>query len=163
MYYTSPHQEELLVWPASLDENFTVASCYSWLQEQGACPLPLVSWSWIWSVKVPEKVRIFALQALHGALPVGVVLGHRGVSQAVQCLVCGASPESQLHCLRDCGDALNVWNNLALSLAPDFFSETSMEGWINSVSRSEVVSLLVHALCIWYRRCRLIFGQDREP
>jgi ribonuclease HI len=65
--------------------------------------------------------------------------------------------------LRDCEDALRVWHNLSLSLAPTFFSAESFADWLLAVPRSSVASLITHAWFIWCRRCAYIFCDDCFP
>lgn len=106
---------------------------------------------------------VFSWQALHNSLPVAEVLGHRGIPISYTCRLCSVHDETQMHCLRDCLAARNVWNNLALSVAPGFFPADSMEAWLDSVSRLDVVTLLVHAWYIWCSRCDYVFNHVQTP
>src|ERR1044072_6381284 len=152
-FHNVPGQPDLRVWSSSTDGEFSVSSCYTWLLEKFSPSLPAVPWSWIWKVPITEKSRIFAWQGLHNSLPMAAVLASRGGPLSDCCRPWNRGPETQLHCLRDCEDALRVWHNLSLSLAPTFFSAESFAEWLLAVPRSSVASLITHAWFIWCRRC----------
>lgn len=161
--HTRASQNDLLVWTASQDGVYTVSGCYAWLQARFDEESLLVPWAWIWRAFVPEKVRVFAWQALHNLLPVAAILARRGVPLNDRCRLCNLLPESHLHCLRKCSSVVQVWHNLALSLSPGFFEAGSVEEWLSSVPREHAAAVLVHAWCIWRRRCSLVFGDSLEP
>ena len=161
--HTNPGESDLIIWKDSIDGDFSVASCYSWLLHQRNDGDNVVAWAWIWKAVVPEKVRFFAWQALLTSIPVAAELAHRGIPVCALCNLCSVGPESALHCLRDCEDSRRVWSNLALSLAPTFFTASSFADWLASVPRTDGPSLLIHAWFLWCRRCSFVFDGVKEP
>lgn len=75
----------------------------------GACR----NWWWdrIWKLGVPERVRSFAWQVMHGRLPTHAAC-HRWGQGDPWCHNCYGLEETMLHALRDYPTAIFVWNHL---------------------------------------------------
>ena len=67
------------------------------------------SWSSLWKVKVPSKVRIFASRLCHTSLPTGTTRHGRKMADTLACSVCGAENDTWRHSLFDCRMARCVW------------------------------------------------------
>jgi hypothetical protein len=106
---TSPRREaDFLAWQPKKNVVFTVRSAYklamSLMQQEQGCVASSNSpvgdkpiWKLIWKSQVPEKVRIFAWRAVHGALATEENKRRRGIHVTGICLVCGREPEDTSH------------------------------------------------------------------
>lgn len=97
--------EDAFIWPHNKNGIYSTKSGYSWL----LClsnPIvdndDIISWSWIWRLKVPEKYKFLIWLACHNAVPTLSLLNHRNIANSVVCSRCGEQDESFLHCVRDC-------------------------------------------------------------
>uniref|UniRef100_A0A803PIR6 Reverse transcriptase zinc-binding domain-containing protein n=1 Tax=Cannabis sativa TaxID=3483 RepID=A0A803PIR6_CANSA len=67
-------------------------------------------WNWLWSLKLPKKVKIFAWRLVNDALPTAVNLAHKKIAPSAACALCKCSWESVGHALFRCENAKLVWN-----------------------------------------------------
>jgi hypothetical protein len=66
------------------------------------------SWTKLWQIRVPAKLRIFLWRLAKQSLPTADVLHHRNIAPASVCAICGAE-DSWRHSLLDCTMARCVW------------------------------------------------------
>ncbi|KAL9660530.1 hypothetical protein QQ045_025345 [Rhodiola kirilowii] len=59
-------------------------------------------WKKIWSLNVPNKIKIFCWRLYYNSLPDAVNLWKRGINVELQCRLCGYQNETALHVVRDC-------------------------------------------------------------
>lgn len=78
------------------------------------------TWSKIWKLIVPPKVKIFWWRVLHEFLPAKEILNKRHIEPTAFCECCGAVSESISHVLMDCmvakecsGDSSRWWLELS--------------------------------------------------
>lgn len=72
------------------------------LEEHWASSSGDITWTRIWKLSVPPKVRVFWWRVVNGFLPTRGVLHRRHVEPIPFCEVCGADDESIKHALLDC-------------------------------------------------------------
>ena len=66
------------------------------------------SWSKLWKLDVPSKVKIFLWRLAQQSIPTADVLHHRNMSTVDSCGLCGAT-DSWQHSLLHCHVACSVW------------------------------------------------------
>jgi len=70
-------------WKGNLNGIYSTRDEYYWLNmiAFAAGAVETVSWTWIWQLPAPEKVKFFLWTALQNSLPTLWMLSHRGVLQ----------------------------------------------------------------------------------
>ncbi|KAL0427322.1 UNVERIFIED_CONTAM: hypothetical protein Slati_2907000 [Sesamum latifolium] len=72
-----------------------------------ACQRP--SWSFLWSAKIPPKIKMFLWRLSKDALPTGYNLRPRKLSNVEGCPVCKVEEEDVRHAMIMCDVARQVW------------------------------------------------------
>jgi hypothetical protein len=106
-----------LVWQGTSNSVFSVRSAYHLAKEIqqrtfGECSHPADNggvWKILWSLKVPNSVKVFLWRACHNLLPTKGNLFTRKVVDNNLCPVCLLEEESVVHALWDCSGAQDVW------------------------------------------------------
>lgn len=93
-------------WVGSSNGKFSVASAYDFLNKEED---DLHGWSWIWKLKLPQKIKGFIWLLLHDRLPTNQLRAHRGMIPDNICPRCGAPNEDRTHLLRECDKAKEIW------------------------------------------------------
>jgi hypothetical protein len=120
------------------------------------------TWKEIWSLKVPNPVKMFLWRACSDVLPTKANLLRRGVLQEVVCVLCNQEIESTRHVLWDCPTAQDVW-----CACDRIFQKSSFEGsgfreiWealIMRCNQEELAFSAILARNIWFRRNSFVHG-----
>ena len=99
--------EDLLIWPLTLDENYSVQSAYRMLVEE-ASSQDLGSssmegsqkvWKGIWKIRTPNKIRHFIWRAARLSLPTKQNLKAERLPVEDTCALCGDFQETSMHCI----------------------------------------------------------------
>lgn len=106
------------VWVASEDGRFRSRDMYSLaLRSQldpscstGSDPI----WQKSWKLRIQPKARIFIWRAAWDILPHGSNPSKKGIKEVLKCHICGTI-EDNLHVLRDCSWARQVWRHFIRS------------------------------------------------
>ncbi|KAL0458057.1 UNVERIFIED_CONTAM: hypothetical protein Slati_0432900 [Sesamum latifolium] len=106
------------------------------------------SWSFIWTAKVPPKVRMFAWRVCRNSLPTVMNLARRGVTVSGACPWCGDESEDVLHCLLGCPFARLVWALSDLPWAYICCNDSNPEVWIRGLNRNLDGSAFARALLL---------------
>ncbi|KAL0340087.1 UNVERIFIED_CONTAM: hypothetical protein Sradi_4525500 [Sesamum radiatum] len=91
------------------------------------------AWSFLWSRKIPNKVKVFGWRLFHDALPIVSNLEQRRMDVEDLSPSCKLPGESLVRCFISCSFIHQVW---AISLLPYwtiFNFEGSLEGWLQDV------------------------------
>jgi len=64
--------------------------------------IPTFHWSWIWKLKLREKLKFLFWLACHNSIPTLILLNHKNLAPSAVCSRCGIEEESFLHYIRDC-------------------------------------------------------------
>ncbi|KAL3819736.1 hypothetical protein ACJIZ3_005641 [Penstemon smallii] len=170
----SSTNRDKLVWHYTTHGGFTVRSAYHLAMdsnrevEEGirgsSSSNTLKDWRWIWSTKIPNKIKIFVWRALKNALPVNENLQRRKMLNVGLCLVCHNYEETIFHALFRCTLARQIW---ALSGIPwSTYKEygTSIDEWFDKVkNKCDITELgFFWAVCwaIWYNRNKIRLGEE---
>lgn len=57
-------------WEGSNNGVYPVSDGYAWLKSHDGNLEPVIDWSWIWKLRISEKIKVFILSCLHKAIPV---------------------------------------------------------------------------------------------
>ncbi|GAU25827.1 hypothetical protein TSUD_30910 [Trifolium subterraneum] len=124
--------EDAFIWTNNKNDTYTTKSGYNWLLSLRDLVInhnPSHSWSWIWKIQLPEKIKFFFWLACHNFVPTLSLLNHRKMSHSATCTRCGLQDESFLHCIRDCEFARSLWNHIGFNNM-DFFSNMDVYDWL---------------------------------
>jgi hypothetical protein len=149
-------------WKGNLNGIYTARDGYYWLNRQNFIHNPSdgVSWSWLWQLPAPEKIKFLLWSLIHKALPTRGMLSHRGIIPHNLCPRCNLHGETMLHCLRDCELVKIVWRSIGFS-APEFFLENDHYAWIQGNLRASSMFMYLAAVwCIWRARNMLCFNNE---
>jgi ribonuclease HI len=149
-------------WNGNLNGIYTAQDGYYWLNRQNFNHNPSdgISWSWLWQLPAPEKIKFLLWSLIHKALPTRGMLSHRGITPHSLCPRCNIHEETMLHCLRDCELVKFVWRSIGYS-APEFFMENDHYAWIRGNLRaSSMFTYLAAVWCIWRARNLLCFNNE---
>jgi ribonuclease HI len=114
--------EDKLIWSASPNGQYSASYGYMWLDHNLTQQVePVNCWSWIWRLQVSENLRHFCWLVMHASLPTNAFRGSRHLTSDTSCHRCGAFVESDMHTLRDCPMAKNIWRQLSSTYSNDFY------------------------------------------
>jgi hypothetical protein len=116
------NQHDKLIWRAANSGMFTVQSAYflkndkkSVLTGEGSHSSDHGStWKEIWSLQVPNSVKMFLWRACKNILPTKENLFKRKVLKDAICMFCSQEVESTRHVLWDCPAAMDVWGGVVI-------------------------------------------------
>ncbi|KAF7827470.1 putative ribonuclease H protein At1g65750 family [Senna tora] len=149
------HCRDSLVWGGDASGKYTTANGYSFLINLFSPVQDSRSWRWVWKLKVPENVRVFIWQLMHGAIPTNDFRCSRGLSMSSTCDRCGAATKSILHCLRDCHPSRSLWQCMGFTYRADFFTLDHRK-WVEKGAtgqfgiQSNTPSSILFACTLWY-------------
>jgi hypothetical protein len=105
------------IWKATKNGIFIVRSAYHLGKEliaitMGQCSesnLERGVWKFIWSMRVPNQVKMFTWRACHNILLTCSILVQLKVFKDSLCPCCKREPETTLHVLWNCPAAQDIW------------------------------------------------------
>ncbi|XP_075655004.1 uncharacterized protein LOC142625194 [Castanea sativa] len=66
-------------------------------------------WTALWTLRIPNKIKVFGWKACNDILPTKLNLTKRRIIDDVVCPICMRFPESAIHVLWECDVAQDVW------------------------------------------------------
>ncbi|PNY14401.1 ribonuclease H [Trifolium pratense] len=122
--------QDVFIWSHNKNGDYTTKSGYDWLLSQSEqVIIPSHSWSWIWKIAGPEKIKFLFWLACHDAVPTLSVLHHRNIVSSPICSRCGELIETFLHCIRDCRYSRSIWFHIGLT-SSSFHGISSVHDWL---------------------------------
>lgn len=98
------------MWLWTKDKEYSANSFYKIVISAGKTKWP---YRFIWQLKIPPTVRVFAFLLLQGRLLTHDVMLHRGIHCESRCAVCqNCSMETSLHLFFRCSFSRRVWTRL---------------------------------------------------
>lgn len=97
--------EDTFIWSSNKNGTYTTKNRYSWLlsrMDPVTHSNSNISWSWIWKLKPPKKIKFFIWLACHNLVPTLSLLNHINIALIANCFQCNLHEETFLHCLCDC-------------------------------------------------------------
>ncbi|XP_050145591.1 uncharacterized protein LOC126621231 [Malus sylvestris] len=115
-----PTLKDRLVWPFEKKGAYSVKSGYHWavsrthihknVNPHRSDMIPTQLWKCMWSLEVPQKIRVFMWKSLHAAVATMANLFFRRSSLSPMCLLCNSAEESMEHLFLQCPWVEAVWN-----------------------------------------------------
>ncbi|GAU50029.1 hypothetical protein TSUD_240220 [Trifolium subterraneum] len=78
----NPSVNDCYTWKGNLNGIYTARDGYAWINRNSfsANTTSVTSWSWLWNVSAPKKIKFFFWTMLHNSFPTKDMLAHRGCS-----------------------------------------------------------------------------------
>ncbi|KAL5559689.1 hypothetical protein UlMin_035900 [Ulmus minor] len=111
----SMEHEDTLIWHHTRDGEYSVKSGYKTalsLDDIAECSNPQAVnkwWKYLWTLKIPPKIRNFTWRLCKGWLPSASKLHGRGMDIDLRCFRCGFGRESVFHSIWQCPEANFFW------------------------------------------------------
>ena len=133
----------MLHWAYSKNGSFSLKSAY--LLVRGLNPLNWVTdyISWVWKVETLPKVHFFLWLCLHNSVPIGEVLGSRGLNLDPIYSLCNKEMESVEHLVSGCEMAKDFWQELKVPYCVKDTFNLPIGKWLESNCRSEAISFFM--------------------
>nr|POE48311.1 putative ribonuclease h protein [Quercus suber] len=125
-----PNQENILIWAYSKDGSFSLKSAYLIVKGINILNLETSPHNWVWRASTTRRIKFFLWLCTHHSIPTKEVLGSRGFFLDPMCELCGESPESILHTLRDYRVAKSVWKDLGIEEGNLEFFRPNLDAWL---------------------------------
>ncbi|KAL5787859.1 hypothetical protein ACOSP7_004808 [Xanthoceras sorbifolium] len=129
-----------MIWAWSKDGYFSVKSTYWGLDN---CGLSSWGWSFIWSFKIPPKIKFFLWTLLHNKLMTNQQRVVKGLCIEEDCSKCSGTMEGLDHLFRGCPETVLVWESI--------YNKSSKFGLPN------MIVFVISLWCIWKWHCSRIF------
>jgi ribosomal protein L37AE/L43A len=118
-------------------------------------------WQSIWSLNVPNTVKLFEWRASKNILPTKINLFNRRVVEDNQCPCCGQEEEDELHAIWSCLAAKDVWASGSRIFQKSSFLGSSFLHLFQQAcyrySKKDLNMMAVLARGIWLRRNKWVF------
>lgn len=152
--------QDSIIWGGCTDGTYSAKEGYKWLtKHRGVGDLP-GTWSWIWKLEAPKKIKFLLWLECHGSSLTMQVLHHRHVAPSNSCQRCNNVEESFVHCVRDCFFPQQLWRMLGF-MDPSFYSQQDAIAWIKGHLKSDKAHLFLAGLwCSWTARNKACIAQE---
>ncbi|KAK8550128.1 hypothetical protein V6N12_038858 [Hibiscus sabdariffa] len=161
-----PHLgEDVLGWRWDAKREFRVSSAYSVLMQDGA-RIRNSKWTRIWSLKVPQRVKVFLWITAHQRLLTNVERVRRHIASSDMCGLCLSEPEDIDHVLRRCEKAKDLWRNVLGREVAASLDSLPFEEWLHgniSCRLPEIIDradwdmeFAIYVWLLWKLRCSLV-------
>lgn len=108
---TQSRMPDEVYWNQEPSGNFSITSAYNMIRGFNL-QLQDNSWTIIWKLKVPNKVKILLWTMSHDKVLGNAERKRRGLTVDGNCLVCSGQEETTEHIFKTCTKATHVWNNI---------------------------------------------------
>ncbi|KAH9768956.1 reverse transcriptase domain-containing protein [Citrus sinensis] len=165
-------REDELIWHYGKSGQYTVKSGYQTALKIRFPAMPSSSepskneWNIIWSLALPQKIRIFIWRAAKNLLPSAENLWKRKIVQEPTCQRCKMGIEDVCHALVDCKAAKKVWrlsffdNDIQATPGHDILS--LLHGMTRLRSKADVDLFAAILWAMWNARNQWLFTGKRE-
>ncbi|KAK9032449.1 hypothetical protein V6N11_056713 [Hibiscus sabdariffa] len=153
-------------------DRFTVREAYLKCMEN-SLDSSSTHWDAVWSLSVPQRVRVFLWLALRQKLMTNLERQRRNLCNNVSCSRCSFA-ESTTHVLRDCAHARQIWDAVCSGTVSSSFYTADLHTWLLLNLRSRNIlapldvpwNILFGSVCwhIWKCRNEYVFaGSNSHP
>ncbi|KAK8981729.1 hypothetical protein V6N11_028134 [Hibiscus sabdariffa] len=151
---------DALSWNSTPTVIFSVASAYAHLLEPAWEAID-PKWSWVWSLAVTPRIRMFIWLILKQRLMTNEERCRRGLSSNASCLCCGCVSESIIRILRDYSPTRALWHSIFLRNAKPPSSQLHLNIGSCLISVTSFFPTLLWQL--WKRRNDYVFTDTCLP
>uniref|UniRef100_A0A5B7A5C8 Reverse transcriptase zinc-binding domain-containing protein n=1 Tax=Davidia involucrata TaxID=16924 RepID=A0A5B7A5C8_DAVIN len=124
-------------------------------------------WKTLWSLSIPNKIKIFLWRAIVDILPTGTKLAQRHIPVDFRCKLCGDQAETPVHLFTQCAWVRIVWENFVFHLPKDkcFLDFCQLfEFLCSSLDMAEVEVCCIMLWLVWGHRNAIVHsGRGRFP
>nr|KYP71696.1 Putative ribonuclease H protein At1g65750 family [Cajanus cajan] len=128
---TNGYGQDVVLWSPSKDGVFTTKSAVTIASSSHTVSHP-PPFKAIWRWNGPERIRVLLWRVVHGSLMTNQVRVDRGLGTDPTCSVCMQETESNLHALRDCKFAAEIWSRTSGGSLPRSFAEDNIHDWVHA-------------------------------
>ncbi|KAK9016922.1 hypothetical protein V6N11_079414 [Hibiscus sabdariffa] len=118
-----------LIWGLNAKNAFDIKFAYAFLNG-GTWDSESRCWKVIWTLQVPQRLRLFLWISYKDKLMTNVEHCRRSLCQQSLCHCCHATPETLTHSLRDCKYVKGIWSRLLLPQHFDSFFCCDFRSWL---------------------------------
>ncbi|KAK8983781.1 hypothetical protein V6N11_009566 [Hibiscus sabdariffa] len=157
--------EDVPGWRWDDKREFRVSSAYTVLMQAGE-RVRSSKWSRIWSLKVPQRVKVFLWITAHQRHLTNVERLRRHIASSDMCGLCLSGPEDIDHILRHCVNASGLWRSVLGQEVADSLSSLSFEEWLHGnisgrlpaiISRKDWgMEFAIYCWLLWKLRCSMV-------
>ena len=163
------NKPDRLIWAQSPNGCFLVQSAYHMLVEESRKRAQRASsssaqrwssfWNKLWSIQVPQKIRLFMWKTCSNILPICIKLFDRKIISNFSCSVYGEEAKTISHMFIDCPIALEVWSKYPLYMTLLQFGMCFVD-WVkvilSNLSSLDIEIFFTLAWFIW-RHCNEVW------
>ncbi|KAH9751892.1 putative reverse transcriptase/RNA-dependent DNA polymerase [Citrus sinensis] len=125
-------------------------------------------WNLLWTLQLPEKIKIFMWRASHNLLRTADNLWRREILLEPTCQICKQGKEITAHTLLLCKAAKKVWRYAPFKTCfPDAVNKDMLEIMVEmakKLTKSDIEVIVAIYWTIWYGRNKFLFeGKKMEP
>ncbi|XP_057449118.1 uncharacterized protein LOC130740498 [Lotus japonicus] len=159
----SHSRRDVWIWDKGETGCYSVKEAYQWLHRL-KYPLAVAGdWRWVWSLKVPERVRFFVWLVLHQSIQTNAYRYRCNMTATPNCSRCSATEEDALHCLRDCPHSREIWMRVGVMAWPGFMIYDCGD-WVRRHAQGRNgLQFLAGVWGIWKLRCNMVFEENPLP
>lgn len=155
---------DTFLWKEEPSGTFSVSSAYN-LVHVNTGNEDDITWTNIWKMKVPNKMRVFLWLAYHQKIMSNEIRKKKGFTNQDSCHRCNGIVEDVGHILRWCPNAEDVWRRVAPSEYASSGWSKPLTDWLGENVRSARKSLwsekfMVVAWWLWRWRNEEVFKED---
>lgn len=127
---SSAQRQDSWCWNFTPKGHFTVSSAYRLaiqplIDKHRVRDIDEATWSSLWDLRIPNKIKIFLWRAFRDMLPTTDALRSRKMNIVAGCSRCGCLRESTTHALCTCSKLIGVWNCDIMRMDPGLLTSTS--------------------------------------
>ncbi|KAK9045708.1 hypothetical protein V6N11_051617 [Hibiscus sabdariffa] len=123
-------EEDQCIWRWTPKHNFELKSAYSTMVGSLWAPKQPI-WIIIWSLKVPQRVRLFLWIAYQQKLMTNGERCCRHFSSSPRCSDCSSYTETVIHALRDCNVTHRLWLQILPATLTRHFFSMNLHTWFS--------------------------------
>ncbi|VFQ81409.1 unnamed protein product [Cuscuta campestris] len=156
-------------WKHKPSGKFSVASAYNMIKGVNS-NLQEKSWSMIWKLKVPSKIKLLLWTMSHDRVLGNAERKRRGLTADGSCPICSGHEETTDHIFRSCIKAKRVWNDIGVNMNTN--SDGEVKNWIYKNVSQKIHSnidsdwgITFATACWWiwrWRNARIFSGEELE-
>ncbi|KAK2409374.1 hypothetical protein QL285_044804 [Trifolium repens] len=154
---------DTFIWADNKNGVYTTKSGYDWILSRTEQPDQQhhYTWTWIWKLKAPEKIKLLIWLTCHNSVPTLALLHHRNMAPSSACPRCGHHKETFLHCAKDCPSSSTIWHHMGFT-ADDFFAASTVHDWLKeNYFRPRSYFFLASLWWIWRLRNLMCLNNEK--